>query len=281
MALRFAGLATGARYGVWQAVLGVLLAQIVATAAVSTVGVLALRRFPAGEDRLDEDRGEIRAFVIQSSLATGVVSIRGLITPLLLGIVAPQPQVGLFKAAQAPQGAFSSLSAPARMVLLAEQTKDWEHGRRERVFRGVRLYTLVALAAMLVVVPPLWLSMRWLLVHVVKPEYAPAADAARLILVAAALQLVVGWAKSLPVTIGRPQLRTLAHGIESAALIPLVLVFGSLWGATGAAGAVLASSAVFVVVWIVLYARIRSGSLPGGEPIVEVPRHEAGEVLGL
>jgi hypothetical protein len=31
----------------------------------------------------------------------------------------------------------------------------------------------------------------------------------------------------------------------------------------------------------VLYARIRRGALPGGEPIVEVPRHEAGEVLGL
>ena len=39
-----------------------------------------------------------------------------------------------FRIAQAPQTAFASLSAPARIVLLAEQTRDVEHGRaRPRV----------------------------------------------------------------------------------------------------------------------------------------------------
>jgi O-antigen/teichoic acid export membrane protein len=280
MALRLAGLAIGAHFGVWQAVLGVLLAQIVATAGVSTAGLMALRRFPGAPEPLAEDRPEIRHFVMQSSLATGVVSIRGLVTPLLLGGVSPQHQVGLFKAAQAPQGAFASLSAPARMVLLAEQTKDWELGRRAKVFRGVRTYTGVSLGAMLIVVPPLWLSMGWLLHHVVSPEYAAAADAARLTLLASALQLVVGWSKSFPVTIGRPQLRTLAHGIESIVLIPLVLLFGAEWGATGAAGALLASSVVFVGVWVVMFARVKAGTMTE-LPDADVPRQEAGEVLGL
>ena len=60
-------------------------------------------------------------------------------------------------------------------------------------------------------------------------------DAARIILVAAAIQLVFGWAKSFPTTIGRPRLRILAHGIETIVLIPLVLVLGESNGVTGAA----------------------------------------------
>jgi O-antigen/teichoic acid export membrane protein len=163
------------------------------------------------------------------------------------------------------------------MVLLAEQTREWERGRREVVFRSVRRYTLAALGLSVLVVPPLWLAMEWLLVHVYGDKYRAAAPAARLILLAAAMQLVVGWTKSFPVTIGRPGLRTFAHGIESATLVPLVLVFGAAWGATGAAGAVLAASAVFVAVWTVLYARIKRTS----SVEVDVPRNEAGQVLGL
>jgi O-antigen/teichoic acid export membrane protein len=228
---------------------------------VSVAGRLALRRFPlVPEEPLAEDRDEIRSFAIQSSIATGVVSVRALISPLLLGIVSTPDNVAWFRNAQAPQGAFASLSAPARMVLLAEQTKDWEQGGRETIFRGVRRYTLGALALALVIVPPLWLAMHWLMVHVYGKAYAPATDAARLILLAAALQLVVGWTKSFPVTIGQPRLRVVAHGIESVALVPLVLVLGARWGATGAAGAVLASTGVFVAVWVVLFARVKRAS---------------------
>ena len=53
-----------------------------------------------------------------------------------------------------------------------------------------------------------------------------ASDAARLVLLAAALQFVFGWSKSLPVSIGRPGLRVIAHGIESVVMIPLVVVLG-------------------------------------------------------
>ena len=60
-----------------------------------------------------------------------------------------------------------------------------------------------------------------------------------------------------------------------------MLVFGAAWGATGAAGAVLASSVVFVAVWAVLYARIKRGRC-GAAVDVDVPaRNEAGQVLGL
>ena len=38
-----------------------------------------------------------------------------------------------------------------------------------------------------------------------------------------------------------------------------MLVLGAEWGATGAAGAVLASTVVFAVVWAIVLARIRRG----------------------
>ena len=44
--------------------------------------------------------------------------------------------------------------------------------------------------------------MPWLVRVVFGSEYLPAVDAARIVLVAAAIQLVLGWSKSLPVTVG-------------------------------------------------------------------------------
>jgi O-antigen/teichoic acid export membrane protein len=93
-------------------------------------------------------------------------------------------------------------------------------------------------------------------------QYSGAVDAARIILLAAALQLVVGWSKSFPVSIGRPGLRVVSHGIEAAVFIPLVIVLGSIWEAAGAAGAVLGSTIVFVAVWAVLLVRIRREPRP-------------------
>ena len=74
-----------------------------------------------------------------------------------------------------------------------------------------------------------------------------ATDALRLIVVAGALQFVFGWTKSLP-GLDRPaEPAHLAHGVETLVLVPLVVVLGAEWGATGAAGAVLVSTVVFAV----------------------------------
>jgi O-antigen/teichoic acid export membrane protein len=76
------------------------------------------------------------------------------------------------------------------------------------------------------------------------------------------VQLVYGWTKSLPVSIGRPNLRILAHGVETAVLVPALILLGAEWGATGAAGAVLASTLVFAAVWTILLVRLRGEPLP-------------------
>jgi O-antigen/teichoic acid export membrane protein len=72
-----------------------------------------------------------------------------------------------------------------------------------------------------------------------------------------ALQVIFGFSKTLPVTVGRPNLRVVSHGIEVMVFIPLLVVFGSMWGASGAAAAMLVSTGVFCVVWVVMLLRLR------------------------
>jgi O-antigen/teichoic acid export membrane protein len=257
MALRLAGVAVGANYGVAEAIAGMLVAQTIGTASVVAVGLLAYRRFPRAEPvSLTDDRTDIKSFFVQSTVATGVVSLRTGLGPLLLGAVSNTIQVGLFRVAQAPQSAFQALSAPVRMVLLTEQTRDWERGNEHVVLRGIRRYSLAAFAFSVVVVPPVFILMPHLIRWINGPEYVGAVNAARLFLLAAAVQAIVGWTKSFPVTIGRPELRLRTHVLEAIVVLPLILVLGATWGATGAAAAVLAGMCVFAVVWFFLISRI-------------------------
>ncbi len=179
--------------------------------------------------------------------------------------------LGVFRIAQAPQTGFSAVSSPVRLILLTEQTAGWERGDRRGVVRGVVRYTLAACAVAAVSLPLfLWL-MPDLIRIVFGSQYLGATDAARIVLLAAALQLVVGWTKSLPVSIGRPHLRLLTHGAETVVLLALVGTLGVTWGATGAATATLVSTVVFTLLWVLLFARMRAevagarapGSAPG------------------
>lgn len=259
-AFRLGGLAVGASFGVTGALLGVLLAQAAGAAAIGLAGMAALRRFPrAAPEPLGDDRRALVRFVAQSSLGTGILSLRGFALPTLLGLVASPTQVGYFRIAQLPQTAFASLSSPVRMVLLAEQTRDVEHGRTGELYRSIGRYAAVSAALLAVALPLLWWAMPSLL-ELVDGGYGPAADAARLVLLAAGLELVWGWTKSLPVSLGRPSLRIVAHSIEVAVIVPLVLLLGSRWGATGAAAAALVAMAVFCTWWSIVVLRLRETS---------------------
>jgi O-antigen/teichoic acid export membrane protein len=256
--LRLAAVAIAAPHGVSAALGAIVVAQLVATALVSAMGRSALRRFPhAPERELGEDAPQIRSFVLQSTVATGVVSFRTTLVPLVLGIVSRPVDVGLFRIAQTPQSGLAAVSSPARLVLLTEQTRDWEHGRKSSVLAGIRKYSLGAGALMVVAVPVFFFAMPWLVDTVFGAKYDGAVDAARIGLAAAAVQFVIGWTKSLPVTVGRPQLRIVTHGLEALVVIPLVAVLGYEWGVTGAAVAVLVSTLVFAGAWAVALARLR------------------------
>ena len=193
--------------------------------------------------------------------------MRGILGTLLVGIVTGPLQVAYFRVAQAPQNAFAALSSPARLVLLSEQTHQVESGRTDLLYRMLRRYVMGTTAAMVVLVPPLlWLT-PWFIRLAYKDKhgvsYLGATDAMRLMLVVGAIQVVWGWTKSYPVSIGRPELRIVAQSIEIAVLIPLLIVLASLYGATGAAAAFLVASIVFALVWTVIVVRLRRE--PGGD----------------
>lgn len=261
MGLRLAGLAIGCRHGVTGGVIGMAVAQVLATAAIGTAGVAAFRRFPKQpSEPLAEDRPALRRFVISSTLASSLDSGRATLGTSLLPTVAPIVQAGYFSNAQAPATGFAALSGPVRLIMLTEQTRDFEAGLHDRVFGMLRRYILVTSLLMVVAVPIFWWSMPFLLGLAYGHAFrVHATDAARLVLLVAALRLVWGWTKSFPVSIGRPGLRVIVQTIEIAVFVPLLLVFGSRWGATGAAGAMLVSTVVFCAVWSFLLVRLRAG----------------------
>jgi PST family polysaccharide transporter len=258
MVLRLVGVAAGVRYGVTWAVAGILIGQILGSSASGYAGHRLFTRYPSAlATGLRRDRAELLGFVLKSGIGTSLVSMRNTLTPLALGVVAPIAQVGYFRAAQAPITGLDALSAPVRLILLTEQTRDVEEGRIAETYRSLRRYVLGASGFALVLAPIAWWLMPWLVRVVLGTKYVPATDAARILLLAACLRLVLGWTKSFPVSIGRPGLRIVAHGVEILALLPLVLVLGDRWGATGASIAVLVATIAFACAWGVLLIRLR------------------------
>jgi O-antigen/teichoic acid export membrane protein len=258
MALRFTAIAVAAPHGLTATIAAIVAAQVVATTAISVAGWIAYRRFPqAASIPLGEERRDILSFVWQSTVATAVISLTAPLSLLVLGRVASTRQVAFFRAAMSPQQAFAVVSAPARLILLTEQTRDWERGTRQAVFAGIKRYMLGMAVVAAVILPPLLVFTPELAKLLFSAKNVGAVDATRIMILAGALRMIYGWTKSFPVSIGRPALRIWTHGLEMLVLVPLAGVLGAEWGATGAAGAVLASSIVFCLAWTVLFIRIQ------------------------
>ncbi|HZT91790.1 MAG TPA: lipopolysaccharide biosynthesis protein [Gaiellaceae bacterium] len=257
MLLRLAAVAVGARIGLVATFVAIVVAQVVATTSIAAVGLAAYRRWPrADATAIGEERAEIRGFAVQSTVASGLASLRALLPTVLVGVVARPLQVGEFRIAQAPQTAMASLSAPVRLVLLAEQTRDVEHGRSDRAFRLLRRYIASTVALAAVGVPALWFAVPPLVRAVYGARWSDAADAVRVMLLAAAVQLVFGWTKSFPVSIGRPGLRTAGQLVELATLVPLVCVLGHYHGAVGAAAGVAGGAVALAAFWTINLVRL-------------------------
>lgn len=272
MALRFTAIAVAASHGLTATIAAIVAAQVVATTAISIAGWSAYRRFPREPSvSLGEERRDILSFVWQSTVATAVISLTAPLSLLVLGRVASTRQVAFFRAAISPQQAFAVVSAPARLILLTEQTRDWERGTRRVVFTGIKRYMLGMAVVAAVILPPLLVFTPELAKLLFSAKNVGAVDATRIMIVAGAVRMIYGWTKSFPVSIGRPALRIWTHGLEMLVLVPLVGVLGAEWGATGAAAAVLISSIVFCLAWTVLFVRIQRepGSVAAAGPPLE------------
>jgi O-antigen/teichoic acid export membrane protein len=251
MLLRLVAIAIGARHGLNWLFGAIVVAQAISSATVCAIAFAVFRRYPrVPRVPLGDDAREIRNFAVQSTISSGLTSVRTSIPTVLIGVVTSSNQIANFRAAQAPSTAFASLSAPARLVLLAEQTRDVEHGRIDRAYRLLRRYILGTVALSVVVTPVLWIAMPTLIRWVYKAKYVPAANAFRVMLLAAVVQLVFAWTKSFPVSIGKPGLRTIGQVVEIAVLVPAVLVLGDRYGATGAATGVLLGAIALGLFWL-------------------------------
>jgi O-antigen/teichoic acid export membrane protein len=271
MALRLTAIAVGAQYGLTATMVAIVAAQVLATASISVAGI-SYRRFPQVPSvSLASDRRAILSFVGQSTAATAVLSLTAPLALLVLGRVATTRQVAYFRAALSPQQAFAVVSAPARLILLTEQTRAWERGSRDVVFNGVRRYMagMAVIAGALVV--PLLVFTPELARLLFSAKNVGAVDATRVVIIAGALRMVFGWTKSFPVSIGRPSLRIWTHGLEMLVLVPLVGILGAEWGATGAAFAVLISSVAFCLAWTVLFLRIEREPPPADVLVDPMP----------
>lgn len=258
MAARLAGTAIGATQGVLGAMIGLLVGQVVSSLAISGTGWRAWRAFPIHESRpLGEDAADLRRFVISSSAATSLTSGRALLGTWLIGAIAPFQQAAYFRNAQAPLTALAAISSPARMVLLAEQTADYERGQRDRVRRLLRRYILFSTLVMFVVVPVGWFLTPYVMEIYGHRFRLHATTPARIVLFVGALQFISGFSKTLPVSLGRPNLRVISHGIEVVIFVPLLVVFSHYWGATGGALAMLVSTIAFCVIWAWLLHQLR------------------------
>ena len=252
MLLRLAAVAVGAQHGLLWLFAAIVIAQAVSSVTVCAIALAVFLRYPrSASAKLGDDAREIRRFAVQSTISSGLTSVRTSLPTVLVGVVAPAAQIAYFRAAQAPSTAFASLSAPARLVLLAEQTRDVEHGRADRAYALLRRYILFTAGFGIVVTPLLWLAMPTLIRWAIKAKYVPAANAFRVMLLAAVVQLVFAWTKSFPVSIGKPGLRTIGQVVEIAVLVPAVLVLADRYGATGAASGVLAGAIALALFWLV------------------------------
>lgn len=274
MGLRLAAIALAAPHGLTWTMAAIVAAQAVATTAVCITGFVAYRRFPQREAvKLGNDRREVTAFVTQSSIATGITSLTTPAATLVLGRVATTGDVASFRVALAPQQGFAVFTSPARLILLTEQTRDWERGTRDAVFSGIRRYTAAMTGVAIVTVPLLLVFAPELVRLLFTEKNIGATNALRLVACAGAIRMVFGWTKSFPVSIGRPNLRIWTHGVEMLVLVPLAGILGAAWGATGAGGAVLASSIAYCVYLAILFFRIKREPPP--EPVARAVEREA------
>ena len=258
-ALRLVAIVIAAPLGVTEALVAIVVAQTISTVVISFVGAVALRRFPAGAGE-GARRGRagdphVRPAVERRDRRHLAAHDADPVDPRRrLGHdagrslphrddTADRPRGGeLARAPRPAHGADPRLGEGRALECAGRGAQLLEVGGRDHGRGGAGVLRGHAVAHP----DRLRLGVRRR-----RPRGAES------ILIAAAIHFALGWTKSLPVTIGRPRLRIVTHGLETIVAIPLVALLGDEWGATGAAVGVLVSTVVFALAWLVVIVRLR------------------------
>lgn len=236
---------------------------------------VAWRQWPRPEGGGDTRRwvSTLARFGVHSSVTTSALAVKGALVEVVLGRRAGTAAVGTFNVAMLPVTAVNVLSAPVRTVLLPEQSRLAAAGDVEGLRRTVRAYTALGLGLGVVGVVVGWVALPWLLPTLYSREFENAVGPARLLLPMAVVYLALGWSKTFPAAIGRPQLRTRLTLLDLAVTVAVVIPLASR-GASGAATALSVSSLLVGLAWWVSARRlldteastaVESSSAPAGQ----------------
>jgi O-antigen/teichoic acid export membrane protein len=187
-------------------------------------------------------------FGVHSSIYTSALALRRGAVSIVLGNAAGARAVGIFDVSMFPVSVADIASAPVKLSLLPEQARLAASGETEVLRQSVRWYTIVALAVGVPGAVAGWFLLPWLIGTFYSDAFAAAVGPARVLLIAALISLVMGWAKIFPVAVGRPQARTLITLAELAALVVLMVTLRG-HGAMGAAISVTGAMAIGAAAW--------------------------------
>jgi O-antigen/teichoic acid export membrane protein len=223
-------------------------------------------------------------FAFQSSATTSVDAAGESLFPLILGNLASPGAVGVFRAAMLPVLASNMLSQPLRSMLFPEQARLHAEGKLAELRRATRGYTMLALAIALPAAVIGWFVMPTLIDLLFSSSFEGAVDAARVLLIAAAVQFTLSWSKSFHAAVGRPHIRTLLSAVALGLSLLLLLLLGDE-GAEGAAIAYTVATVATAGLWLIIVHRYlasevaRTEGLASAEAIAEERVLETEEAL--
>ena len=251
-------------YAIGAAIGGVIQYVVARLMATSRWGHAAPASPPVGVRAL-------ATFGLHSSATTTIIAARAALVTVVLGRQMGSIEVGLLSVAMLPVTMADVLTAPVRTTVFAEQAKLAAEGRLGVLRRAVRSYTIAAVAVGLAASAVGWFLLPWLLSLLYGPSFESAATTARMLLPAAIATLAVAWAKALPASVGRPQVRTAVSLIELAATAVLVVVFAGR-GADGVAAALSLVAVASACLWVLIARRMLADGAP--RPILAGLRRE-------
>jgi O-antigen/teichoic acid export membrane protein len=197
-------------------------------------------------------------FGLHTSVATSILAARGALVSVILGRISGARAVGMFDVAMLPLSVVGVATAGVRMSLLPEQARLSARGEVTQLRRSIRSYGLAGIAVGLPGAIAGWFLLPSLVRALYSSEYDPAVLPARIMLVAAVVFLVTGWAKTFPAAIGRPDLRTKLAVFEFV----IAAGFTAALAARGALGATIAMSAtsfLTALLWWIMPSRVLKG----------------------
>ena len=204
------------------------------------------------------------SFGLHSSATTTIIAVRAALVTVVLGRGSGPVQVGFLAIAMLPVTLAEVATSPVRTTVFAEQAKLAAAGRLDVLWRAVKGYTRWALVVGVAAAVVGWFLLPWLLPRLYGDGYADATRASRMLLPAAVATLTVAWAKGLPASIGRPQIRTIVSMVELAATAVAVLSLASR-GANGVAAALSIVAVAVASLWWWVARRMLAAGRGGSE----------------